>query len=94
MIDLKVLEKFCNITITYNEHKIGYRNVADYIREYKIPEEDFISREDLEKCVKEDKIWEMQIYPTTPIGSYTIYGSDLEIMIKYMLPIIKEKYGI
>ena len=71
----------CSVTITYNNHKDGYETVDTYITNLKqnsIIDNDDIELDILEKMKELDTIIEIQFYPDTPIGSYTIYLLERE----------------
>lgn len=72
-----------NVTVLYNEYKINYETITDYINydAYDIPEENILDKEEI---LKTGNIYELIVYPITPIGSYSIYSSKLEPAIKEM----------
>ena len=53
-----------NLYIEYNDHKTSYETVEEYIEERDIKDEEII---DKEECIKNDTIYSLQIYPSTPI---------------------------
>ena len=64
--------------IDHNDHKTSYESVTDYIEFLKLSASDFLSHEDMQKCISSDNIWKIQWYPNTPIGFYIACGSTLE----------------
>jgi len=91
---LKELEKYCNVIITYNDHKIEHRTVKEYLEEYKEHRNFVFILNDKDICINENKLWELHIYPITPIGSMCVYGSDIDKLIQELIRIIKKEYGI
>jgi hypothetical protein len=81
-----------SLTLTHNDHKDYYESVKQNIeREHpSYDKEDFISEEDMQKCIDTNELWKLQWYPDTPIGSYTVLGSTLEIVLQRALEIEKE----
>lgn len=78
--------------LTHNEHLSDYKTVKDYIED-KHPaydKNDFISEEDMQKCVDTNECWQLHWYPNTPIGSYCVNGSDLKLVIDYAMEIDAE----
>src|ERR1700687_2669801 len=83
----------CGVYLTANKHKDVYQSAAEAIKE--INDFDFsangkhedyepeIDDELAQRMIKEDSIYELQFYPDTPIGSYTVYGTSLdEVLLK------------
>lgn len=65
----------CGLYLTHNEHKDVYDTVERF---YDI--EEFYSEEDYKKCCKTQDVWALQWYPKTPVGSYKICGSSIEML--------------
>lgn len=63
--------------LQHNEHKNFYEKVEDF---YEI--ENFVSKNEWEKAIKEDSVWELIWYPDTPISFYRISASSLEAIQK------------
>ena len=82
--------------IIHNEHKDVYETVKQYI-EGSHPAynpDDFVSPEDMQKCIDTDDCWTIQWYPETPIGFHKVCGSSLEIVLTEAMKIdakLKEK---
>ena len=83
------------VYLTHNQHKDYYESIQDHINEYaSIDADDFVSPEDMQKCIDTDELWELQWYPETPIGFHKVNGSSLEIVLKRAMEIdaqLKEK---
>ena len=72
-----------SLTIQHNAHIDVYLSIRDYLEDIAHPD-DVI---DYESLIKGNELWSVQVYPSTPIGSYTIYGPTLESV---MLRILEE----
>jgi len=64
--------------ISHNDHKCAYKSAEEHLNEHGFRAEEWINREDFNRAKTDNSIWEIQCYPDTPIGSYTVYGSTLE----------------
>ena len=90
----------CSIEI--NRHKSDYMSIYDYLNQIKEirycyedePEEAF--NKDFEKVIDKiketDTIIEIQVYPQTPIGFYTIYHYDYDMALKELNDLLKTQY--
>jgi hypothetical protein len=58
--------------LTHNEHKDVYEDATTF---YDF--DDFVSKEELNKAIKEDSVWKLQWYPHTPIAFNVICASSL-----------------
>jgi hypothetical protein len=76
-----------SVTITINNHKDGYQTVLEHIDSIGVKK--YISEDVLNKMVNKDTVIELQAYPDTPIGSYTIYDYDVDKAVESMLEIVK-----
>jgi hypothetical protein len=90
MSNLKELINKCkaSVTIDMNQHRDSYQTVKEYMEEKNLYIEDLIN--DIEPSIyeqmqKSNTIIEIQAYPNTPIGSYTIFHYDIDEAIKMML---------
>lgn len=65
--------------ITHNGHRTNYETVASYLNYKELSEEEAkkFSLERL-KCIEKDEIWEIQLYPRTPISFYWVFASTFE----------------
>lgn len=91
----------CGVYLTVNRHKDMYESAEESVR--KINEMDYannghhpdyqpeIDKELVERMAKEDSIFELQFYPDTPIGSYSVYGTTLEEVLKKAQEIYEER---
>lgn len=75
----------CGVFLSVNQHRDYYQKAADYLKEMQGRREadDPLAEPDvLQKMIETDTVIELQFYPDTPIGSYTIYHYDLDMAIK------------
>lgn len=83
---MKFPEHKCGLYLSHNTHRDVYETVQDH---YPAPDK-FVSPEDRQKCIDADECWELQWYPDTPIGSYRVLGSSLELVMAEALRIEAE----
>ena len=78
-----------NISVDYNKYKNYYQNIKDYIEydAYDYDEEDFIDKEEI---LKTGNLYELYVYPDTPIGFYKIFSSRLDLAINKMSEVFEE----
>ena len=79
MVNLKELERFQEVYITYNKTLEDISDISD-----------FISEEVKKVCIEKNQIWVLKIHSFVPSISYTIAGSNIEELINYMLNKIHE----
>lgn len=88
----KLLEKYAktvlSLSIEYNPHKTVYSSIGEYIENHELAEDDF-PYGDMQLCIENDCMWNLHCYPKTPIGFYSIYGHDLEILLNVITRKIK-----
>lgn len=82
-----------SVNLTINSHRDYYKSVKEYIEELELLGNEVI--EDLDKDVyikmqKTDTIINIQCYPDTTLGSYSIYHYDLDNAIELMLKALKQ----
>ena len=75
----------CSIDLSINMHKDYYQTVKECIDELGEEEQGEMTDYNIEKMIKHDTIIRLQLYPHTPIGSYTLYGWDLDILLDQAL---------
>jgi len=80
----------CGIYLNINTHRDSYETVEQYFEDI-IRKEDFedIPSDLLDKMKELDTIIELQFYPDSPVGFYTVYHYDLESAIDIALETIK-----
>ena len=93
MDKLKELLGLCkaSVTIQVNYHRDYYQGVKEYIEEQQLDAITIneIGKDIYAKMIETNTIIEIQAYPNTPIGSYTIYHYDIDEAINEMLTCIK-----
>ena len=80
----------CGVYLEVNRHRDYYQTAEDALIEkqrYECPPE--IDEDVREVMVKTNTIIELQFYPDTPIGSYSLYHYDLEKILDEALEILK-----
>lgn len=99
MDKLQQLVKDCksSVHLEFNLHTVDYMSAAEWIdREIEnMDNHDGSDSEDLkrhrDKMIETDSIIELQFYPDTPIGSYTIYHYDLDMALDEALDILRRR---
>ena len=71
----------CGLFITHNEHRDYYQTVEQFFEDRDAHPDEII---DLPAMIAADEVWEVQVYPHTPIGSYVVYGPTLEACLMRM----------
>ena len=71
-----------SVSITANNHRDYYETIEQYI---KAEERKDISNDIWLKMIELDTCIELQVYPNTPIGSFTIYHYDVDKAIEKAL---------
>lgn len=85
----------CSVSLTVNPHKDLYEDVIMYFNRHKPSEVlDDIEYDIWEEMIKKDRIIELQFYPKTPIGFYTLYHYDLDLVLTEALRVLKEECGV
>jgi hypothetical protein len=80
----------CGVFLTVNQHRDYYQSAADAIAEININERKI--HKDIEKImIEKNQIIELQFYPDTPIGSYTLYHYDIDLILDEALQILNNK---
>ena len=73
----------CGLYLTHNTHKDAYETVAEWAadREVRGYSADWVSDEQRDLAFASDEVWELQWYPDTPIGSYSLCAADLDVLL-------------
>jgi hypothetical protein len=82
------LPPYHTIFISCNEHKLCYMSMNDYINEKHLKK--LLSYEEAQKCLSLDSIWEVQVYPLTPVSFYKTAASTLDTAVKLMFENCRE----
>ncbi len=79
----KLLDKCkCGVHLTVNQHRDYYQTAEEALKEkegYECPPE--IEPEVRAAMIDKNVIIDLQFYPHTPIGSYSIYHYDLDMAL-------------
>lgn len=91
MNQLQKIMNLCksSVSLKVNEHKDYYIEIKDYLDGLSDLYED-VDKEVLQGIIKRDCIIELQFYPDTPIGSYSLCHYDLDKILDQALGILKE----
>lgn len=83
----------CGVYLSINEHRNYYETVEEHIKSSFITEDfsESIDKGIYEKMKELNVIIELQFYPDTPIGFYTVYHYDLEMALDKALIILNIK---
>lgn len=82
----------CGLFLTINEHRDYYQKAEDYLEEIQArqPESPLKIAADVRaKMIELNYIIDLQFYPDTPIGSYSIYHYDLDMALDEALACLK-----
>lgn len=77
-IEIPWPEHKCGMYITHNRHRDYYETVQEAIEYETYDRTDFINEAEITECIAKDQVWELQWFPRTPVGSYTVCASTLE----------------
>jgi hypothetical protein len=67
--------------LKHNQHKNYYESAEEYLRDRNLTDNDFAAQGERERCIAQDSIWELQWYPSTPVGFNLIIAASLEALI-------------
>lgn len=70
--------------IEHNSHKTDYKSFSEEVKDLNLDADDFISEEDMHKCIDDDNAWMVHWYPDTPVGFFRVYGSSLEAILDFI----------
>jgi hypothetical protein len=73
--------KHISFTLEHNPNVIFYNTVAEYLDNMSCPPE-FLNIADKDQCIIKNEIWIMTWYPDTPVGSYQVAASTLELLLE------------
>lgn len=77
--------EFSSLYLDYNSHSVDYIDARQFYSNLHYAENiTWISDEEKEKALETNSVWTLQVYPLTPIGSYTIAASSLDSLIEYL----------
>lgn len=73
-----------SLSIDHNRHKCYYQSVEQSINDDEHGYDFWVSEDQKQKAIETDECWLIQIYPKTPIGSYTVASCDLDALLDYV----------
>lgn len=78
--------EFSSLHLTFNDgNGPNYMSVKDWLTEGpEWAQGDWVSDDEREKGIATNSMWQLQWYPDTPIGSYTIAASSLTALVRHM----------
>ena len=76
----------CGVFLTVNQHRDYYQSASDKMEELDCREcPPQVAADVRATMIERDTIIELQFYPDTPIGSYSIYHYDLDAALDQAL---------
>ena len=82
-----ISKKVLSLSIDFNDHKNCYSTITGVFNSWDVDDEDIIDKEEM---IKNNEMWNVRIYPDTPIGFYTKYAPTLEKALDAILELINE----
>lgn len=83
----------CSVSITINRHRNYYQSIQEGVDDINqilnSCKSELLSEEIANKMIEHNTIIDLQFYPNTPIGFYSIYHYDLEMALDEALEILK-----
>lgn len=70
----------CSLHLTHNQHRSYYQTVAAYLSEADYDDEELTAAERAEAHAA-DELWELQWYPTTPVGFLKLAAPTLPALL-------------
>lgn len=64
--------------VRYNDHLSSYGTVEAYLN---APHGVYDEPEATAACIAADRVWEVRVYPKTPVGFLLFYGPELEPLL-------------
>ena len=68
-----------SVHLDVNQHKAYYQKLDEYLNEHERKND--IDPKELEAMLAADTMYELQFYPSTPVGFYVVYGLTLESVL-------------
>ena len=93
-LELLMSRCHCGVYLHVNEHRDSYESAKDYLNQLECGEcPPGIDASLRQEMIDKDTILDLQFYPDTPVGSYSVYGWDLDTMLDHALGIINKRHG-
>ena len=75
-----------SLHLTFNdENGPNYTTVAEAVQEGWLSSRDWVSEEEKLQAIETNRVWTLQWYPDTPVGSYSVSASSLSALLEYVL---------
>lgn len=71
-----------SLTFDFNGHMSSYMSIEEYYEDCLGASDEWVSAEERTKAIANNTVWQAHWYPNTPIGSYKLLASSLEVLIK------------
>lgn len=68
-------------SLTFNDHKGLYQSIGEWAEIAEI-NADADELADIRACVEAGNVWHLQVYPRTPVGSYSFYAPTFEALLE------------
>lgn len=72
-----------SLHLTHNQQRAYYQTVDEYLQTFGDCPPSFQSDADRVECNDRNELWELQWYPETPIGSYSIAAPSLAKLMAF-----------
>ena len=79
--------EYSSLHLTFNDGNApNYMTVRQWVEEGPTDfQNDWISEEEKQKAMETNRMWSLQWYPDTPVGSYSVSASSLPALLQYVL---------
>lgn len=67
-----------SLTITHNPHRDYYQTVEEYLCQREASPDAITGYDEM---IRTNELWELQVYPETPVGFYALFGPTLASVI-------------
>lgn len=74
----------CGLALEHNENRNYYQTVAEFEKDYADRNHplDWVSKEQRDKAIKTNELWNLHWYPNTPISFHSVYAADLDVLLE------------
>lgn len=72
--DIEFPENY-SLYIRHNHHKQSYEKIEEYLNDHSTdadPIRNELTEEEYKRCLSNDEIWEIQLYPRSPVSFYLV----------------------
>lgn len=78
--------EFSSLSIEFNRNAPNYQTVTTFIDEnHEWFDGCWVSPEEEQKARDTNRLWEIQVYPHTPVGFYNYAASSLEALMDHLM---------